>query len=350
MPEARGRLIKLEALRGLAALYVFAGHVVLYRLNLKETAFGQLFRFGQEAVMLFFLLSGFVIFYSTELHKDKTFRTYFVRRWRRIYPILFLALILAFLATSQHVVRNASFFGELFGNVLMFQDEKTLKPGVFVGTFLGNTPLWSLSYEWWFYMMFYTVWKFVAPARQLILVAVLSAIGFVSFVSFPNQVSLFLTYFIIWWAGVEMARCYCAGKLPNFRNQWRSILIVGLACSAWGIICFHWHGAGRQIGFGVHPILEFRHFFAALVLMAGGILWASHKWLFFNATVGWFAHVAPISYALYLFHIPLCVSNIVWPWLSKNTGAQLGFSVILTFLLAYLAEVPFQRIVNRFIR
>lgn len=342
--------MKLEALRGLAAMYVFAGHIVLYRLDLKATAFGQLFRFGQEAVMLFFLLSGFVIFYSTEIHRDKTFRSYFVRRWRRIYPTFFLALTLAFLAAGHHVIWKVSFFRELLGNLFMFQDEQSLKPGVFIGTFQGNSPLWSLSYEWWFYMMFYPIWSFVAPARQFILVASLSVFGLVTFVCFPNQPSLYLTYFVIWWAGVEMARCFCAGKRPDFNNQWKSLLTVGLVCLAWGMLCLHWHEAGRQIVFGVHPFLEFRHFLAALVLMSVGFLWAARKWLFFNGTLGWFAYVAPISYALYLFHYPLCVSNTIWPWLPQNGSVQLVFSVILTFTLAYLAEVPLQRMVNRFVK
>jgi len=84
--------------------------------------------------------------------------------------------------------------------------------------------------------------------------------------------------------------------------------------------------------------------------MCGGILWSSGKWLLFNQSVGWFAYLAPISYALYLFHSPLCHSNYVWPWIPQSNGAQLAFSIALTFLAAYLAEVPLQRLVNRHLK
>jgi peptidoglycan/LPS O-acetylase OafA/YrhL len=63
-------------------------------LEIKHGLLSFLFRFGQEAVMLFFLLSGFVIYYSFSLGKDKSFQGYFQRRWLRIYPIFIFALLI----------------------------------------------------------------------------------------------------------------------------------------------------------------------------------------------------------------------------------------------------------------
>lgn len=48
------RLLKLEALRGFAALYVLLHHVSSSYLGLKSSFVGFPFRFGQEAVLVFF--------------------------------------------------------------------------------------------------------------------------------------------------------------------------------------------------------------------------------------------------------------------------------------------------------
>jgi peptidoglycan/LPS O-acetylase OafA/YrhL len=59
---------KLEILefgRGFAAFYVLMHHLR----PLRDTPFDILFRFGQEAVILFFLVSGFVIYLSCQASK-----------------------------------------------------------------------------------------------------------------------------------------------------------------------------------------------------------------------------------------------------------------------------------------
>ena len=104
----KAKLQKLEMLRGFAALYVFATHFVPARVLSKESGMGFVFRFGQEAVMLFFLLSGFVIYYSTAKQGDKSFRPYFARRLRRIYPIYLIALALSFASVTLPGHPNAA--------------------------------------------------------------------------------------------------------------------------------------------------------------------------------------------------------------------------------------------------
>lgn len=74
------KIAYIEAVRGFAATYVFVGHLVLN--NFSEMAHWTiLFHFGQEATMVFFVLSGFVIMYSTELSADKSFCAYIGRRF-----------------------------------------------------------------------------------------------------------------------------------------------------------------------------------------------------------------------------------------------------------------------------
>ena len=63
------KLQRLEAVRGVAALYVVIAH------SITPTPF--ILSFGQEAVIVFFLLSGFVIEYSSAKTLDRGFKYYF---------------------------------------------------------------------------------------------------------------------------------------------------------------------------------------------------------------------------------------------------------------------------------
>jgi peptidoglycan/LPS O-acetylase OafA/YrhL len=78
-----GRLQKLECIRGLAAFYVVLHH--LARIFLHHRWYRLPFVFGPEAVMVFFVLSGFVIHYSTRVSPaDLGIKNYSVKRLRRI--------------------------------------------------------------------------------------------------------------------------------------------------------------------------------------------------------------------------------------------------------------------------
>lgn len=294
--------------------------------------------------MVFFLLSGFVVFYSTHNHKDQSFRGYFARRWKRIYPIFMLSLLVALLCAWASTGAMPDLSGrQLAGNLLMFQDFAYAKPGVFVSPFLDNSPLWSLSYEWWFYMMFFPIYRFAPPRIQLALVGGLSLTGFISYFAFPNQISLFLLYFILWWAGVELARTAASGKMPTFKNQipslaFLSIMTVLLAGMVVRAIWYHAH-----LRPGLHPVLELRHFASCLALLCFGLLWSKMRWCGFNRVFFIFLPLAPFSYALYVLHFPICAnSTFLANW--GPTWLQTIYYVAITIGVVFFAELVIQPI------
>ena len=139
-----GKLDRLEQLRGAASFYVFAHHYV--RHNLPEApGVARFFMFGQVAVLLFFLLSGFVIHYSALRRGKLTARDYFVRRFRRIYPVFAIALGLSYLAACHQA---GTWLGpdlrSLGLNLLQLQGIDR-DPGQWVDTYMGNEPLWSVN-------------------------------------------------------------------------------------------------------------------------------------------------------------------------------------------------------------
>lgn len=298
-------LAKLEALRGLAALYVFFGHTLKGRIAFGSKHFDLALSFGQEAVMLFFLLSGFVIYFSSSAKPKESFRDYFARRWIRIYPIFFIALALTWVIGGAPLNRALLF--PLLGNLCMVQDFAFAKPGVWVDSFMGNSPLWSLAYEWWFYVIFYPIFRFVSVQKQLMTVIGVSSVGFLTVIVYPNPISRYACYFIIWWTGVEMAKSFLTDGRVTLKRMTPSLIALGVFLIPMLLVCAHQLHHGGQLSPGLHPFLEARHFASALALVGIGMLWANLKWVGFSRFLGWLTVFAPFSYALYVLHYPITV-------------------------------------------
>jgi peptidoglycan/LPS O-acetylase OafA/YrhL len=147
--------IYLDLIRLLAALTVAIGHVVLF------TPHSYLWHFwilGHEAVIVFFVLSGFVIAYSAET-KDRDLASYAISRFSRLYSVLLPCLIISpliyFLCrhldpglytgrgaepTSLKTILETAFFL----NQTWFENP----------VYFANFPIWSLGYEFWYYVIF----------------------------------------------------------------------------------------------------------------------------------------------------------------------------------------------------
>jgi len=150
----------LDVARAGAAAYVVLHHVANARMWQNIPIYGVLFKFGQEAVIVFFLLSGVVIFANEHTRADHL-PSYALRRLRRIYPPLLCALLVSTLVAIDNATLTRSFhWTELAGTLLSLQDLPDLKPGVIVAPYLDNDPLWSLSYE----VAFYAAFPFVLRA------------------------------------------------------------------------------------------------------------------------------------------------------------------------------------------
>lgn len=338
------RLVALECVRGIAGFYVFLHHFAHIALRKPYPRIAGLFVFGQPAVMIFFIMSGFVIFHSTG--EAPTFRDYFVRRFRRIYPLFVISMALEWM--SQCVSRGGLVVPgarELVVNLLMLQDGGD-KPGVLAGPFMGNSPLWSLSYEWFFYMAFFAVIALFPGRgeRHKYVVAGLSLIGFFTYFAFPNPISVFLNYFVLWWTGVELAREYRATGRVSWRGQWFPLASVVVLSALWLMKV----KAARAVGITsayAHPGLECRHFLTTLVILVIGLAWYSIGGKGFSLLLGWGRHLAPISYAIYICHVPVIVLSMA---LHLTGSPLLDFLWVLPLTLgvSYVLERKLQPLIN----
>lgn len=342
MPSAqRPHFRELEALRGLASAYVFLHHANLG----SGTRFAWLLSFGQEAVILFFLLSGFVIFYSTHARQTPSVTTYLVHRARRIYPVALFAFawsyLLACWVSGQWLSPRV---GELVLNLAMLQDVSGLKPGVWADPYYGNLALWSLSYEWWFYLLFIPLG--ITAIRSGWVALTISVAGFVTYQLQPNQMSLIAGYFVIWWAGVALAREYLEAGTVSWRRQRWTCAALAVSTTLWALPVLLGVAAHAPLRLGIHPVLELRHHAAALTFLLLGLAWRKAGLMGFRLTIQPFVVLAPVSYSLYALHYPALVAAET---LLPGWGAFARAAVVLAVVLpvSYLLEVRMQKWINR---
>jgi peptidoglycan/LPS O-acetylase OafA/YrhL len=327
------KLYKLEAVRGFAAIYTATGHIFSKNFIIAGHDFSNLLRFGQEAVILFFLLSGFVIQYSFSLSKDKSFGLFFSKRFLRIYiPLtaVFILNYLLFISTYNNIPVSG---WTLVGNLLMLQD--VFKPNVICGCFLGNLPLWSLSYEWWFYMLFYIV-TIKAKKHDSKIVYSAGVLAAISYLFYPNFVNRELMYFVIWWVGADMAKVYLANNHITFKSMASQLAIVTLVVF---ILALNIKiNSTPSATLGVSPFLELRHFAFALIAVLGAITWQKMKWIGFNQTVGLFTFIAPISFGIYISHWFLIANAHYLDNVIQNVYSRYIIYIIVCVAFSYLIE------------
>ncbi len=161
MQNTQRKLDHLVSVRGLAAWLVVFYHSIL----LLQVAMPQLPRpvigliaHGYLAVDFFFVLSGFIIFINYHANFFLNFRhnalTFYWNRFSRIYPVhafmlsAYLLLALAFLYASASRTLPPGYTAEAFWQSLVLVHAWTGEPTWW------NVPSWSISAEWFVYLLF----------------------------------------------------------------------------------------------------------------------------------------------------------------------------------------------------
>lgn len=173
----------LNSLRFFAASFVLIGHAESLRAarkiegNLHEYSF---FNNGQNAVLFFFVLSGFLITYLLLKEQKETatisIKTFYLKRVRRIWPLYFLMVFIGCILQPMIVewldlpYKMPYTFQETWYYFVFFL------PGI-VNVLYGNhllEPLWSIGVEEVFYLIWAPLVKFL---KNHILTLLLSVIG-----------------------------------------------------------------------------------------------------------------------------------------------------------------------------
>lgn len=334
------RLVQLDALRTFAVLGVILHHSVKWEAD---------FPLGPYSVRLFFVLSGFLITgillrargISKDSHRGYTIRSFYARRFLRIFPIYYVSLAGLFLLGQPAIRESIGWHAFYVSNVL------AAKPDVDIQSIWGH--LWSLSVEEQFYLV-WPVFVLYFPRRRLAL-AFLAVIGFGPLfrlfvgVSYSVKPAVYLMPGCLdsLGLGALLAWFWAHPEWVGFRQKLCRWSLVA------GVVLVAAHAANVQWDVSFRFWLLARDFGPALIFFwlvnraAEGFRGPLGKLLEFRPLL----YIGTISYGMYLYH------NFL-PWLCELADMPLPehgimrFAVLLplTFATAALSWHLFERPLN----
>ena len=351
----------LDGLRAISALYVVVHHALAQadgRLDglgtWKQGGLIALFGYGDHAVELFIVLSGFCLMMPV-VRGDGTIRggtvEYLKRRSWRILPPYYLSIcfvvILDFLFIGQ---RSGTIWDNtipitwkgIIAHLFMLHDSSSERHTI-------NYVLWTISVEWRIYFLFPLLVWFWKRGNPYLVTALTIISSYILFRVLEREVQWTLTvnYF-----GLFATGAFAAGV--SFSKDARLMKIKKLP---WGIlslffltiiIIFHYMTESHLREVHDSTIAYFAGFsMAALIIMVS----LNHDHSIYRA-LSWkpLVFVGTFSYSLYLIHAPLL--QLLWQALPSQHGsskvmfallAMVGTPIIVvaSYLFFLVGERPF---------
>ena len=171
--QRRERFEVLDSFRGLCALFV-----VVYHLHVSDS-FAEIafFRGSSIFVEFFFVLSGFVLAHGYAFRENLSFGPFLSARFFRLYP-LHLFMLLVFVLLELGKWSALEFFGISFNNMAFTNDYalESILPNLllvhawtpFTNPLSFNTPSWSISIEFYMYLLLYLSLLMAGRLRMLV--------------------------------------------------------------------------------------------------------------------------------------------------------------------------------------
>ncbi|HWH94555.1 MAG TPA: acyltransferase [Baekduia sp.] len=318
------RLEFLDALRGLAALSVAAGHRAEGVVGGFVHFDAHVFRFGLFGVVLFFLCSGFIIPASLERHGS--LRRFWISRFFRLYPLYWVAMAGALalhMAGSYALgpVYEADVLGHTLVNLTMLQ------------AFLSQPLLlglsWTLAFELGFYLLVSGLFLAGAHRRAVPLAATVLALTVALALHSDDQPKPLVGVALLVTAGLGLTVARGAGprqvlglcavaalSVPLLFNPfyapWFSVALFSALFT--GTVVYRWaHAelaprraaalfAGAAVAVGVSAALAADRVSVAPTLVAAYAVFGGAFALRHRTFPAWALRLGVISYSVYLLH------------------------------------------------
>jgi peptidoglycan/LPS O-acetylase OafA/YrhL len=404
--KSKTKILTIEAIRGFAAIYVLLGHIVLlYQpysfVPMFEFPIKILFGYGHEAVILFFIVSGFSIHFSTsniDFIKKGCLNDYLFKRFRRLYPLFAISIILSFV-----VMFIAQIPSNWTRNILSLFFLTDISSGSISDPIPTNFPIWSLSYEVVYYLLYPVLLLGINRfgLNRIVVASVIISFFAGVFGSFvlQNHLSNVLQLYWTWVIGVVIAQMkmknekysttfsmgflvvsiafmFTFEKMGLIRDwSWAlffSMIIISFFAKRGKISLFQKFGNSLigLSGIAICYLLTFNEAVAfhpqllRNLLIPFAFISSFISFIPFNSIqallrliLNYFVGAGSFSYALYIFHWPFILLSIYLfkGYYSSNIWifiAIIGLNIGSVFLLAWYCEVLLQpkmaKILNRF--
>lgn len=304
-----GRLENIQALRGAAALAVVVAH--LGGLYAVDPSIPKLqVRAGVAGVDIFFVLSGFIIAWTTRGEKWSASPNYIANRFWRIFPLYWLLTIPELPWASIIAYARDGF---LFPHWDYYLKSAFLIPAFSPGSTLlypALNPGWTLIYEMAFYLIWFVLMMGSRRAlfgRLTAALAALYATGWLA--GAPSAWRAFATNSVLFEfaLGVGIAEIISRSKVPTMKPL-AALSAIGIACFTIVVADRVVEPDYRLISFGLPSAVILM---ATLDLQRAG--WLAPRVLCF---------LGDASYAIYLAQAGmiaavaklLAPTSLAWPW------------------------------------
>lgn len=344
--NVNGDLPYLDWLRFIAAILVVCAHVRgLQFLDFQsldqesKTIFVAIFfsvtRLGYEAVVVFFVLSGYLVagrILERLNNGDFDIKTYAIDRFSRIFIPIIPALLITYIV--QALTSNVD-------NVFIFLANTVGLQGVIAPVLTFNGPLWSLAYEIWFYILGGSIAGALSLSRRyLLLIPIIVSLC----------IFLVLKYYLLF--------CWMIGGFTYIwasREKSRMAVFAAILLIVSGII----HNQLNSPGFvRSNWRIDLPEGMGSIILASGVALLITQLVLreppsgrMSRYLYGWGTKLAGFSYTLYLIHYPVLIfifeKNYRQDKVNPSNIILYILIVLFTIAISYLAFIPFEGKTNR---
>lgn len=357
------RFQAIEGLRGVLAWAVVFSHLVYFADIYRHGFGGRIAHLGRPAVLIFIIVSGFVITHVI-LERPEPYFSYLTRRFMRIFPLFAVTSVIGYFASDLEIftLLRVAYAGDpdfdfvpLVGGIASSNRQNlglhilahatmlhgAISDGVLpFSAYAFNIPAWSISLEWQFYVLAPFILMALLRRRLLVPAAIVLALaeaayraGLFGHFYQPSFLLAASTYFAI---GIACRLIYpvaAAGSTPYAVGVGAAIVILLLPIASVPIACvLLWmlvylgliadrEGAPESL----HARLHRR-------------LWENPVLLYFGSR----------SYSIYLAHIPvIALCHFVWLTMKPMAGPMetfVGLSTMTVPVLIATAELLYRGI------
>jgi peptidoglycan/LPS O-acetylase OafA/YrhL len=351
----------LNGLRFFAAFAVIVHHIEQFKMIAKRDNYFHLpiiENMGGLGVTFFFTLSGFLLTYLLMLEKKINnkvdVKKFYFRRILRIWPLYFLIVIISFLITPHFpfTIVGLNFDGVNFSNFFYFtlmlaNVALIVNPSVF-----GAAPLWSVSSEEHFYLIYPHVFNKFAISSKILIIGII-LFNLIKLIVFFLGTKFQLSFFIFLYNYFNLFRidCMLVGGIGACLYYHKSVFLKNI----YGIITYRiallfvYLFCFFGVKFGEFTHLIYSVFFIVIIINV-----STNKKKLYILENKFVNFLGKISYGLYVYH-GLIIGSVLLYFKVNNLffnniilySIVIFITILCSTLSYFILEKPFLELKSR---